>query len=101
MERKQGATETGGNQQQRDVGLDPRQELALRHGAPGDDGCDAAGSFECHLPPLPDGLDAARPTRILGAGWDVGCPSPPELWGGPPAERGIGRLATACVKMSP
>ncbi len=53
----------------------------MGYGAPGDDGCDAAGSFECHLPPLPDGLDAMHPTRILGAGWDQGCPSPPELWG--------------------
>ncbi len=50
-------------------------------GAPGDDGCYPEGSFDCHLQPLPDGLDAAHPTRILGAGWDEGCPSPPELWG--------------------
>jgi len=50
-------------------------------GAPNTGWCDAEGAFECHLPPLPSGPDAAHPTRILGAGWDQGCGSPPELWG--------------------
>ena len=43
--------------------------------------CDAAGAFDCHMPPIPGGPDAGHPTRIVGAGWDSGCPNPPELWG--------------------
>ncbi len=50
-------------------------------GAPGADTCDAGGSFGCTMPPIPSGPDAAHPTSILGAGWDLGCSSPPELWG--------------------
>lgn len=40
----------------------------------------------CHLPPLPSGPDPDHPTRILGEGWDTGCPSPPVLWGTQRAE---------------
>ena len=77
----------------------------MGYGAPGADGCDAEASFDCHLPPLPDGLDAARPTRILGTGWDQGCPSPPELWG---AERpwriidlrGTDHAEVACLELT-
>jgi len=50
-------------------------------GAPGLEACEADSAFDCHMPPLPGGPDAAHPTRILGAGWDAGCPHPPELWG--------------------
>jgi len=50
-------------------------------GAPNTGWCDAAGAFECHLPPLPSGPDPAHSTRILGVGWDQGCANPPELWG--------------------
>jgi hypothetical protein len=54
---------------------------AMGYGAPGTDNCDPGGAFDCHMPPVPAGADAGHPTRILGAGWDRGCPSPPELWG--------------------
>ena len=30
---------------------------------------------------VPSGPNTFNPTRILGAGWDSGCSSPPELWG--------------------
>lgn len=50
-------------------------------GAPGADACSADGAWGCTATPVPSGLDASRPTRILGAGWDSGCASPPELWG--------------------
>jgi hypothetical protein len=50
-------------------------------GAPNTEWCDAAGAYECHLPPLPSGPDPSHPTRILGAGWEQGCANPPELWG--------------------
>lgn len=53
----------------------------MGYGAPGAEGCDYDGSYDCHMPPLPSGPDAAHPTRILGAGWDAGCATPPELWG--------------------
>lgn len=50
-------------------------------GAPGSDNCHPAYSWDCHMPALPAGPDAANPTRVLGAGHDVGCPVPPILWG--------------------
>jgi len=50
-------------------------------GAPGAEGCDKDAPWDCYAAPLPSGPDAAHPTRLLGAGWDVGCPEPPELWG--------------------
>jgi hypothetical protein len=53
----------------------------MGYGAPGADDCDSNSAFDCHMPPIPSGLDAAHPTRILGAGWESGCASPPELWG--------------------
>jgi hypothetical protein len=43
--------------------------------------CDAGGAFDCLMLPIPDGSDPAHRTRILGAGWNTGCASPPELWG--------------------
>ena len=33
------------------------------------------------MSPVPSGPDPAHPTRILGAGWETGCPAPPQLWG--------------------
>jgi hypothetical protein len=50
-------------------------------GAPGADNCDASYPWDCYMPPIPSGLDPTHPTRILGQGWDSGCPNPPELWG--------------------
>lgn len=56
-------------------------EYQMGFGAPGADNCDEAGSYDCHMPPIPGGPDPNHPTRILGAGWDSGCSNPPELWG--------------------
>jgi hypothetical protein len=53
----------------------------MGYGAPGDDNCDEAWSYDCHMPAIPSGPDPNQPTRILGAGWEDGCSSPPELWG--------------------
>jgi hypothetical protein len=50
-------------------------------GAPGAGACHADYPWDCHIPPIPSGPDSAHPTRILGAGWDTGCLSAPELWG--------------------
>ncbi len=56
-------------------------EYPMGYGAPGADSCDEGGSFDCLMPPIPSGPTPDRPTRILGAGWDSGCSTPPELWG--------------------
>ena len=53
----------------------------MGYGAPGADACEADGAFDCHMPPVPSGPNPSGPTRILGAGWDAGCATPPELWG--------------------
>ncbi len=56
----------------------------MGYGAPGADNtdvCHRAYPWGCHMPPIPSGPDAQHPTRILGQGWDQGCPNPPELWG--------------------
>lgn len=46
----------------------------MGYGAPNTGWCDRAFSWDCVLPPLPSNV------RILGEGWDKGCPNPPELW---------------------
>ncbi|MBP1706018.1 MAG: hypothetical protein H6Q36_1757 [Chloroflexi bacterium] len=53
----------------------------MGYGAPGADGCEYEGSYECKMAPVPSGPDPDHPTRILGAGWATGCTAPPELWG--------------------
>jgi hypothetical protein len=53
----------------------------MGYDAPGADVCDAGYPWDCHMPPIPSGPTPAQPTHILGAGWDTGCPNPPELWG--------------------
>ncbi|MBC8449578.1 MAG: DUF1565 domain-containing protein [Chloroflexi bacterium] len=53
----------------------------MGYGAPGAGSCEADYPWDCHMPPVPSGPDAAHPTRILGAGWNGGCPHPPQLWG--------------------
>ncbi len=53
----------------------------MGYGAPGAESCQADYPWDCHMPPVPSGPDPAHPTRILGQGWDNGCPELPELWG--------------------
>jgi len=53
----------------------------MGYGAPNTAWCFPEGAFDCHLPPLPSGPTPENPTRIVGVGWDSGCPDPPELWG--------------------
>lgn len=57
----------------------------MGYGAPNTGWCSPEAAYECHLPPLPSGT-ANQPTRILGKGWDQGCPSKPVLWGTQRAE---------------
>ncbi|MBN1145694.1 MAG: hypothetical protein JXA78_00450 [Anaerolineales bacterium] len=57
-------------------------EYKMGYGAPDPNGyCEQDGAFDCYMAPLPSGLSPAQPTRILGAGWDTGCTTPPQLWG--------------------
>lgn len=53
----------------------------MGYGAPGADTCAATFPWDCYMPPIPSGPNAAHPTRILGAGWDTGSLGRPELWG--------------------
>lgn len=77
-------------------------------GAPGIENsaaCAADYPWDCHMPPLPSGPDALHPTRILGAGWENGCSSPPELWGAERAARlldlsGAAHIEIACLEIT-
>lgn len=44
--------------------------------------CDSSYAWDCRLPNLPSGADAAHPTCIVGEGFDQGCPigTRPELY---------------------
>lgn len=53
----------------------------MGYGAPGANTCESEYPWDCTMPPIPSGPNPSNPTRILGAGWDTGCTSPPELWG--------------------
>jgi hypothetical protein len=74
-------------------------------GAPNTGWCDADAAYDCHLPPLPSGPDATRPTRLVGAGWGAGCPRMPELWGAEGASsvidlRGTSHARIACLEIT-
>jgi len=61
-----------------------KAEYMMGYGAPNGSGtntCNVNWPFDCFMRPIPSGLDAANPTRILGKGWDAGCKNPPQLWG--------------------
>ena len=48
----------------------------MGYGAPGAELCDAAGAYDCVMPPVPSGPSPASPTRIMGSSQ-----SPAQLWG--------------------
>lgn len=50
-------------------------------GAPGAEYCSSQMPWECSPAPIPSGPDADHPTRILGEGYDKGCPAAPQFWG--------------------
>jgi hypothetical protein len=69
------------------------------------DKCRPDWPWDCHMSPVPSGPSPDKPTRILGAGWDKGCASPPELWGTERAEavmdlRGSSNLQLACFEIT-
>lgn len=80
-------------------------EYRMGYGAPGADACESDYPWDCHLLPIPSGPDADHPTRILGAGWDGGCPAPPELWGAERADvilnlSGSSNVEIACLEIT-
>lgn len=77
----------------------------IGYGAPGAENCQSSYPWDCVMPPIPGGPDPAHPTRILGKGWDSGCPSPPELWGTERAAyilafTGTQNVEIACLKLT-
>lgn len=77
----------------------------MGYGAPGADACEASSAWECHIPPIPSGPTPANPTRLLGAGWDAGCPDPPQLWGTERANyvlnlTGSSNIVAACLELT-
>ncbi len=76
----------------------------MGYGAPNTAWCDAGGSWDCRLPPLPSG-SAATPTRLLGKGWDAGCAAAPQLWGAERADSvldlsGTSNALLACLEVT-
>ncbi len=70
-------------------------------GAPGAEACGAESSWECVMPPIPSGPDAAHPTRLLGRD----CHDPPQLWGTERAARiinleGSSHVHVACLEIT-
>jgi hypothetical protein len=58
-----------------------RGDYRMGYGAPNSGWCEVDFPWDCRLPPLPSGASAGAPTRMVGAGWNTRCSSPPELWG--------------------
>jgi hypothetical protein len=80
-------------------------EYEMGYGAPGSDACDAESAYDCHMPAVPGGIDAAHPTRILGEGWSAGCGAPPQLWGSERANyilnlAGSSNVEIACLEIT-
>jgi hypothetical protein len=78
----------------------------IGYGAPGADACDPDGAFDCTMLPVPSGLDVDHRTRIVGAGWDQGCPNPQvQLWGTQRVDylidlTGASNVEVACLELT-
>ncbi len=71
----------------------------MGYGAPGADNCDAGGAFDCFMPPVPSGPNASNPTRMVGANWNSGCSSRPQLWGTERADHIIDLTSASYVEI--
>jgi len=69
-------------------------------GAPDTSRCSTSWPWDCGLLPVPSGLDAAHPTRIVGEGYATGCPSKPQLWGTQRVGRVLGLEKSSHVQVS-
>ena len=61
--------------------------------------------WDCHLAVVPGGPSPAQPTRIVGAGFDRGCPAAPQLWGAERASTvfdlsGSSNVMLACLEIT-
>jgi hypothetical protein len=70
----------------------------------GERGCTVKQAHQCVPQAIPSGT-AGNPTRILGAGWDSGCPAPPQLWGTHGAHQllsldGSSHVVIACLDLT-
>jgi len=77
----------------------------MGYGAPGAGNCDQAAAYDCVMPPVPSGPDAAHPTRIVGESAGYGCPTMPELWATERAYHvfnltGSSNVAVACLEIT-
>ncbi len=80
----------------------------MGYGAPGGfdpEVCHPDYPWACHMTAIPGGPDEENPTRILGEGWDAGCPDPPELWGAERADRVLdltdaSHVEVACLEIT-
>ncbi|MCA1778311.1 MAG: right-handed parallel beta-helix repeat-containing protein [Xanthomonadaceae bacterium] len=80
-------------------------DYRMGHGAPSADRCALDWSWDCHMPPIPSGPSADQPTRILGTGYDQGCPAAPKLWGTERARtilnlEGSSNVVLACLEVT-
>ena len=69
-------------------------------GAPDTAKCYAAGAYDCFMPSIPKGISATQKTRILGKGFDAGCPAAPELWGTERASKILNLEASSNVEVA-
>jgi hypothetical protein len=72
----------------------------MGYGAPGAESCDAGGSWDCVMPPVPGGPSPANPTRILGGASLSACVSPPQLWGAERANQVLDLSGSSNVQVS-
>jgi hypothetical protein len=72
-------------------------------GAPGagdGEACSSDYPWDCYMTAVPSGPDAEHPSRILGAGWDLECSQPPELWGAERSGRVLNLAGSANVEIA-
>ena len=76
-------------------------------GAPGAQACAPEWAWDCHMPPIPSGPSADRPTVISGGGTDGACDTKarPELWGSERSARvvnleGSSNVALRCLEIT-
>ena len=60
--------------------------------------CNAGWSWDCFMAAVPSGT-SSQPTQILGAGYDSGCKTPPELWGSEHAAQVVSLVGSSNVKV--
>lgn len=76
-------------------------QYRIGHGAPaGAEKCNTTYPYDCYMPSVPSGPDAAHPTRILGEGYDTGCANAPQLWGTQRVSRVLSLEKSNNVKMA-